>query len=188
VAPRSRQSSAASARSPRCIWLFISAPCSVENLRGCQEHEVRRQHPQVDLFLLVGPRAGPQRRAQEPLRPREPALDRPPRAIDPARPGPARLATEPPHPRPPLLRPRPLPTGVAPSQREDRRADPPSLTGSGGVGRGVERGVAPERVPRAGDAGGTDRRRTLRRSLTRAATDVRREDQVTLGPSSTVEP
>src|SRR4051794_27475459 len=99
------------------------ASCSVEILCGGQEHEVMGQHPHQDLLLLVHPLAGPQRRAQQPLGPREPAPDLPPLAVDAAVLRPARLAAEPPHHLPPVLRLRPPPARVAPVQGEDRRAD-----------------------------------------------------------------
>jgi hypothetical protein len=140
-----------------------------------------RQHPQLDLFLLVDPFAGPQRRAQEPLLPREPALDLPPLPVDAAVFGPPRLAAEPPHHLPPVPRLGPLPARVPPVQREDRRADPQPLTNQGVVVLGVEGAVTQERVHRAAAAGGPPRRPELWRVLARAAGHVRREEQVAPG-------
>jgi hypothetical protein len=139
------------------------------------------QHPHQDLLLLVDPRAGAQRRAQQPLLPREAALHLPPLAVDAAVLRPTRFATEPPHHLPPIRRLRPLPARVPPVQGEDRRADPQPLTGQGVVVLGVEGGVAQERVQRAAAAGGPHCRPELRRVLTRAAADVRREEQVAAG-------
>jgi hypothetical protein len=139
------------------------------------------QHSHQDLLLLVDPLAGPQRRAQVPLAPRESALDLPPLAVDAAVLGPPRFAAEPPHHLPPVLRLRPLPAGVAPVQREERRADSQPLTGQGVVTLGVEGAVTQQRVHRAAAAGGPHRRLELRRVLARAAGHLRREKQVAAG-------
>jgi hypothetical protein len=136
------------------------------------------QYPHQDLLLLVHPLAGPQCRAQEPLLPRETALDLPPLAINAAVSRPAGLAAESPHHLPPVPRLGPLPARVPPVQREDRRADTQPLTGQGVVVFGVEGAVAQERIHRAAAAGGPHRRPELRRVLARAAGDVRREEQV----------
>jgi len=136
------------------------------------------QHPHQDLLLLVRPLAGPQRRAQQPLLPREPALDLPPLPVDAAVLGPAGLAAESPHHLPPILRLRPLPARVPSVQREDRRADAQPLTVQGVVVLGVEGAVTQERVHRATAAGGPDRRLELWRVLTRASRYARREEQV----------
>src|SRR4029434_10161383 len=98
---------------------FLLLGCSVEILRGGQEHEVMGQDPQQDLLLLVDPLAGPQRRAQEPLAPREAALDLPSLAVDRAALRAPRLAAEPLDHLATIPRLRPLPPGVAPVQRED---------------------------------------------------------------------
>ena len=160
---------------------FLCLGCSVETLCGCQEHEIVRQHPQLDLFLLVDPLAGVQRRAQEPLLPRELALDLPPLAVDAAVFGPAWLAAEPPHHLSPIPRLRPLPARVPPVQGEDRRADTQPLTGQSVVVLGVEDAVTQERVHRAAAPGGPHRRPELWRVLARAAGQVRREEQVAPG-------
>src|SRR5512135_3388932 len=139
------------------------------------------QHPHQDLLLLVDPLAGPQRRAEEPLLPRETALDLPPLAVDAAVLRPAWLAAEPPHHLPPVPRLGPPPARVPPVQWEDRRADTQPLTGQGVVVLGVEGAVTQERVHRAAATGGPHRRLKLRRVLTRAAGDVRREEQVAPG-------
>jgi len=139
------------------------------------------QHPHQDLLLLVDPLAGPQRRAQQPLVPREPALDLPPLPVDAAVLGPAGPAAEPPHHLPPVLRLRPLPARVPPVQGEDRRADPQPLSSQGVVVLGIKGAVAQERVHRTAAAGGARRRLELGRILTRAAGDVRRQEQVAAG-------
>ena len=139
------------------------------------------QHPHQDLLLLVDPLAGPQRRAEEPLLPRETALDLPPLAVDAAVFGPAWLAAEPPHHLSPIPRLGPPPARVPPVQGEDRRADTQPLTGQSVVVLGVEGAVTQERVHRAAAAGGPHRRPELRRVLARAAGHVRREEQVAPG-------
>jgi hypothetical protein len=139
------------------------------------------QHPDQDLLLLVNPLAGTQRRAQEPLVPREPALHPPTRSVDATVLGPAWRAAEPPRPLPPIPRRGPLPPRVRPVPGDDRRADPQPLTRQRGVVLGVEGAVAQERVQRAAAAGGPHRRPEPRRVLTRAAGHPRRAERVAWG-------
>src|SRR5262249_8049454 len=101
----------------------LSSTCSVETLRSGQDHEGVSQHPHQDLALLVRPAPRPQGRTEQPLVPRESALDLPPLAEDPAVPRAPRLLAEPLGHLPPVAGPRPLPPGVPPVQRDDRRAD-----------------------------------------------------------------
>ena len=140
------------------------------------------QDPQQNLFLLVDPAAGPQGRAQQPLVPREPALDLPPLAVDPAVTGDPRgllrnrlticrryLVFG--HFRPVLRRFSGMTVERMPSRSPARawlcsasKAPSPSS---------VSTGQRP--------AAARDRRLELRRVLARAAADVGREEQVAAG-------
>jgi hypothetical protein len=140
-----------------------------------------RHDSQDDLALLVGPQPSPQCRAQPALAPREPALDLPPLAVHPAMASTTWLPAEPPHHLPPVTGLRPPPAGVAPVQRDDRRPDAQPLAAQGVVVLGVVAGVAQQRIQPAAARGGSRRRLELRRVLARAAADVGRQVQVTLG-------
>jgi hypothetical protein len=139
------------------------------------------QHAQLDLLLLVDPRAGAQGRAQQLLVAREAALDVPPLAVDPAVPRPGRPPPEPPHHLPAVLRLRPPPTRVPAVQSDHRRPDPQAVAGQGVVGLGVVPGVAQERVQRAPAARRPHRRPELGRVLARPAADVGGQEQVAAG-------
>jgi hypothetical protein len=140
-----------------------------------------RQHPQQDLLLLIHPPASAQGRAQQTLVPREPALDLPPLAVDPAVRGALRLASESLDHLAAVAGLRPLPARIAAVQREDRRADAQPLAGQSVVMLSVEGAVAQQRVDPTAAASRPRRRPELRRVLTRAPTDVGRQEQVAAG-------
>src|SRR5436305_1953592 len=78
---------------------------------------------EVTLALARGIRLGPQRRAEQPLVPREGALRLPALPVDPPVPAAPRPLAEAPDHLPPVARLGPLPAPVPPVQRDHRGAD-----------------------------------------------------------------